>query len=168
MLCVPCFCLVCWTNGGQSDRSKKTVSESHVLRKCEKKIQQTPDTELARCIGLFSWSTYCLFTPHQKWPGRGAVKKPFLRKGNRKRAAVCQIIQEPDWSSGLTEEVQRRSGERYDCEGLEPPEKHGVCHGLGLISAIGAKFNRIINAKRNHLILIYHTIPPWKTKNLPG
>lgn len=160
MFCVPCFCLVCWTNGGQSDRpkKKKTVSESHVLRKCEKNTANTwhRTSEMHRALQLI----HLLFVY--------TSSEMASVEGEQWRGEVCQIKQEPDWSSGLTEEVQRRSGERYDCEGLEPPEKHGVCRGLGLISAIGAKFNRIINAKRNHLILIHHTRPSWKTKNLLG
>lgn len=173
MLCVPCFCLVCWTNGGRSDRPKKTTADNQYLKftssgNAKKNPANTwhRTRDMHRALQLIHL-LFVYTSSEMAWKGE-EVKWRSHSWGKETGKAVCQIIQEPDWSSALTEEVQRRSGERYDCEGLEPPKKHGVSHGLELISAIGAKFNRIINAKRNHLILIHHTIPSWKTKNLPG
>ena len=63
------------------------------------KVHQRPDTRPQRCIWTFGWSINC-YLIRNGLHGRVAVKKPFLRKGNReKKAELCQMTQEVDWKS---------------------------------------------------------------------
>lgn len=95
MFCAPCFCLVCWT------RPKKTTADNQYLKvtssgNAKKSSKHLTQNQRDASGPSADPRTLCLRL-RNGLSGRGAVKKTFLRKGNRKkRAEVRQIKQEPD------------------------------------------------------------------------